>query len=415
MAGWKMGGAEARLGLMGYSEFVGFMAAVSIAIAIAIDITLPAFDEIKESFGMPPESNSVALTISLYFLGIAVAQVFYGPLADHYGRKPILSGGLILFVLGAAGSTLAPSMEVLLVSRFMWGMGAASPRVLSTSIVRDVFEGDRMARVLSLVMSVFLVGPVVAPLIGEGLLQFASWRVVFGATLAVGIGMLMWTVRLSETLHPAHRMPLGFSRTRFAFRTVLASRATLGYGLALTFVFGILITLLGSTPLIFEAVYGRSGQFAILFSLASAISAAAAYANSRLVERIGANTVMKVSGAGFVVVGTLIAAISVIDTGRPSFWLWYGLVTVIFALVNIFIPTGNALAMEPMGHLAGTASAVVGTLSLLGGTLLGMLIDGLLESSVTPMSIGFLVYGGLAMLSVLWASRSPRAPKSGVA
>lgn len=396
------------LGRMGYAEFVSLMAALSITIAVAIDITLPAFDEIKESFGLPPDSNSVALTISLYFLGIAVAQLFYGPLADHFGRRPILAAGLIVYVLGAAGSTLAPSLEMLLVARFVWGVGAASPRVLSNTIVRDVFEGDRMARVLSLVMSVFLIGPVIAPLIGEGLLRLGSWRLVFGATVALGVATLLWSVRLPETLDPDQHISLGFSQTREAFRAVLTTRATVGYGLALTFVFGILITLLGSSPLMFEAVYDRSAQFALFFSLASAVSAGAAYANSRLVERIGAQIVMRASGAGFVVVGVVIALVSVIGGGRPSFWVWFGLVTIIFALLSVFIPTGNALAMEPMGRLAGTASGVIGTLSLLGGTLLGILVDSTLQSSVTPMSIAFFVYGSLAMLSVVWAGRAPR-------
>lgn len=390
---------------MGYSEFVGFMAGLSIAIAIAIDITLPAFDEIKDSLELDPSSNALALTISLYFLGMALSQIFYGPLADHFGRKPVLNAGLILFTIGAAWSTFAPSLGSLLASRFVWGVGAGSPRVLSNTIVRDVFDGDRMARVLSLVMSVFLIGPVIAPLVGEGLLTLGTWRVVFGAGLVLGVGMLVWALRLEETLIPEHRTRFGFKRTGQALRAVLATRATIGYTVALTFIFGVLITLLGSLPLIFADVYGRADQFALLFSIASAVSAIAAYVNSRLVERTGARTVMRVSSVGFVVVGFLATVFSMIGEGEPGFWLWFTLVTMIFALLNILIPTGSALALEPMGRIAGTASSVVGTLSLLGGTLLGMLIDSRLEGSVTPMSAGFLAYGSLALIAVMWADR----------
>lgn len=390
---------------MGYSEFVGFMAGLSIAIAIAIDITLPAFDEIKDSLELDPSSNALALTISLYFLGMALSQIFYGPLADHFGRKPVLNAGLILFTIGAAWSTFAPSLGSLLASRFVWGVGAGSPRVLSNTIVRDVFDGDRMARVLSLVMSVFLIGPVIAPLVGEGLLTLGTWRVVFGAGLVLGVGMLVWALRLEETLIPEHRTRFGFRRTGQALRAVLATRATIGYTVALTFIFGVLITLLGSLPLIFADVYGRADQFALLFSIASAVSAIAAYVNSRLVERTGARTVMRVSSVGFVVVGFLATVFSMIGEGEPGFWLWFTLVTMIFALLNILIPTGSALALEPMGRIAGTASSVVGTLSLLGGTLLGMLIDSRLEGSVTPMSAGFLAYGSLALIAVMWADR----------
>ena len=416
------GSASSGLGGMGHTEFVALMAAFSITIAVAIDIILPAFDEIKNDFGLAADSNSIALTISLYFLGIASAQMLYGPLADHFGRKPILAAGLVIYLLGAAASMMAPSLGVLLVARFVWGVGAASPRVLTNTIVRDVFEGDQMARVLSLVMSVFLIGPIVAPLIGEGLLQVSDWRVVFGASLLLGLFTLAWSRRLGETLDPAHHIPLGLARTRDGFRAVLSTRTTVGYGLALTFVFGILLTLLASSPLLFDVVYGRSTQFALLFSLASAVSAGAAYANSRLVGLIGGRIVMLVSGAGFVVLGAAITVLSMIGAGRPSFWVWYALVTAIFALISIFIPTGNALAMEPMGHLAGTASAVIGTFSLLGGTALGFLIDATLETSVTPMSFGFLIYGSLAMLSVVWAGwknedgsslRNVQGPESG--
>ena len=165
---------------MGYREFVAYVAVMSITIAAAIDVMLPAFDEMKESLGLDPASNAIALTVTLYFGGMAFAQILWGPLADHYGRKPVLWAGLLIYGVGAAISTSAGSLGILLFGRFIWGIGAASARVMGITIIRDVFKGDRMARVMSLVMSVFLLGPVIAPLVGEGLLQFGSWRYVFG-------------------------------------------------------------------------------------------------------------------------------------------------------------------------------------------------------------------------------------------
>lgn len=395
-----------RPGGMSSSEFVAYMAALSVTIAVAIDITLPAFDEIKSSFDVPPESNVVALTISLYFLGMGASQLVYGPLSDHFGRKPVLNWGLGLFVLGAAGSMLAPSIGFLLVARLVWGVGAGSPRVLGFSIVRDVYEGDQMARVLSLVMAVFLIGPVVAPLIGQLILGLGSWRVVYGAGLVLGLAVFIWGGRLEETLEDADRRSLGFTRTRHAFQAVLASREAMSYAVATTFVFGILIALLGSTPQIFEVVYEREDQFAVLFSLASAVSAAGAYANSRVVELAGASNVMRRSTYILVAVSALLALVSAVSGGSPSFWLWYALIALLFALVNVLIPTGNALAMNPLGRIAGTAAAVIGAMSVVGGTLLAMIIERVLEDTVTPMSLGFLAYGVLVLTAVLFGAKA---------
>ncbi len=390
---------------MGYREFVALMAVMSMTIAAAIDVMLPAFDEIKETLGLAPDSNAVALTISIYFIGMACSQVLYGPLADRFGRKPVLYFGLAVYAVGAAGSTLASSLTFLLWARFVWGLGAAALRVLSITIVRDVVVGDKMARVMSLVMTVFLLGPVIAPLVGQGLLQLGSWRYVFGFSMAVGAVTLVWSFRLDETLDPADRRPLGFTRTREGFRAVVTNRQTLGYSLALTFVFGILLTFLASSQLMFDEVYGKADQFAFFFSLASVASAVAAFINSRLVERKGSHTVMNAAAIGMVLTGVAITTASVVGDGRPPFWLWFALMTAVISHVAVLMPTGNAIAMQPMGHLAGTASAVIGTFLMGGGSLLGAIVDSRLESSVTPMSVGFLVYGIMALVCIRWARR----------
>ena len=395
---------------MGYREFVAFMAVMSITIAAAIDVMLPAFDVMKESFGLDPGSNAIALTVTLYFVGMAVAQIFWGPLADHYGRKPILWVGLSIYAVGAAVSTLADSLSILLLGRFVWGIGAASARVMGVTIVRDVFQGDRMARVMSLVMSVFLLGPIIAPLVGEGLLQFGSWRYVFGLGLFFALATVLWTLRLDETLDPKDRLPLGFGQTRNAVRAVLASRQTLGHSFALTFVFGILLVFLGSSQLMFDEVYDRADQFALFFSLSSLFSAGAAYATARMVERIGSEKMATFGAAGFVVAAGAMTAVSLTADGKPSFWLWFGLLSVIMALVSVVLPTSNSLAMEPMGRLAGTASAVIGTMSMGLGSVLGAVVDTFLEESVTPMAMGFLVFGTLTLASVLWARRGAELP-----
>ncbi len=394
-----------QLTRMGYREFVAFMAVSTMTIAMAIDVMLPALGEMKEAFGLEPSDNSIALTVTVYFVGLAVAQLGYGPLADHYGRKSVLYLGLGIYLLGAAGSTLAPSLTMLLISRFVWGVGAASMRVLGNTLVRDVFEGNRMARVMSLVMTVFLLGPIVAPLVGQGLLQLGSWRFVFGAGTALALVVFFWSFRLNETLNPADRLPLGFARTADAFRAVLGTHETLWFSLALTFVFGNLLMFLASSELLFDVVYDRADMFAVMFSATSLAGAAVALANARVVERIGASTMMRGAAVVSVAAGAMLTAVSLAGGGAPPFWLWWPLVTVLTTTFSILIPMGNTLAMQPMGHLAGVAAAVVGTLAMGGGSLLGAVVDRFLSDSVTPQSIAFLLFSAMALGCIAVARR----------
>ncbi|MDH3500179.1 MAG: MFS transporter [Acidimicrobiia bacterium] len=390
---------------MSHREFVAFLATMSVTIAMAIDVMLPALGEMKASFGLPPDSNSIALTVTLYFVGMSAAQLFYGPLADHYGRRLVLYLGLAIYLVGAAGSALAPSLGVLLVSRFVWGVGAAAMRVLSNTLPRDVFDGDRMARVMSLVMTVFLLGPIVAPLIGQGLLQFASWRFVFGAGAVSAVVVVIWSFRLEETLDPINKLPLGFTRITGAIRAVLATRQTRWYAIAQIFIYGNLLMFLASSELLFDVVYGRSEIFAVAFSAAGALGAAVAYTNARVVERFGAGRMMMVGAIASVSLSATLAVVALAGDGAPSFWLWWALVAVLSSMFAILIPTSNALAMQPMGHLAGTAAAVVGTFAMGGGSLLGAVIDRTLSDSVTPQTVAFLAFSLATVVCVRLAHR----------
>ncbi len=403
--------APVRLQRMKYGEFVAFMATTSITIAMAIDVMLPALGEMKAAFGLDAADNAIALTVTAYFIGLSLAQLVYGPLADHFGRKPVLYLGLAIYLVGAAGSALAPSLAILLASRLVWGVGAAALRVLGNTIVRDVFAGDRMARVMSLVMTVFLLGPVVAPLIGEVLLRLGSWRYVFGAGAAVAVALFIWSFRLDETLDPEHRIPLGFSRTADAFRAVLATRVTLWYSVALMFVFGNLLMFLASSELLFDVVYGRSSTFAVTFSATSLLGGAVAFVNARVVERVGAERMLWGAAVAAVVFAAAVVVVAVGGSGTPSFWTWWVLVALVSGTFAILIPIGNTLAMQPMAHLAGTASAVVGTMAMGGGSLLGAIVDRFLSDTVTPQALGFLVFSLATLTAVRAARRTPARPR----
>lgn len=179
----------------GPRELLAFISATMALMALAIDLMLPAFDDIRSDFGLDPDSGEAASVITVFFPGLAVAQVFYGPLADRFGRKPILYSGIVVYIAGAIGSALAPSFELLLVARFVWGIGAAGSRVVAVAIVRDRFVGNQMARAMSQIMAIFVLVPVFAPLVGASIIAVAPWRAVFWFCVVWAIAIVFWSCR----------------------------------------------------------------------------------------------------------------------------------------------------------------------------------------------------------------------------
>jgi len=397
---------------MGDREFVAFVATMGMTISFAVDIILPAFDDVKASLGLAPDSNAIALTITVYFVAMSGAQLIYGPLADHFGRKPVLHAGLLIYFVGAIMSAFASSLAMLLLSRAVWGVGAASLRVLSNTIVRDLYQGDRMARVLSLVMSVFLLGPIAAPLIGEVILIFGPWQVVLAACGALAVVTALWSTRLPETLDPGDARPLRFSDTALAVRTVVRTRVSIGYALTAMFTFAVLATFLASSQLVIDEIYGRPDQYALLFALLSVGPVAFAYLNSRLVVRFGSHHILNVVGVVFVASNAILALLSIAAEGTPNFWVWFAFNSLNLSLVSMTIPTANAMAMAPLGKLAGTAAGVLGTIFMGGGSILAAGLDSTITNSVTPMSIGAFVFATSAYLTTRWAQRTVTATQT---
>lgn len=371
--------------------------------ALAIDTMLPAFDEMRVTFGLAPDSNRVALAVTTFFLGMALGQMFYGPLADRFGRKPVLYGSLLLYGVCAIGATIAPTLEALIVIRFIWGAAAAGPHVVTTAVARDLYTGDEMARVLSFVRSVFLIVPVLAPALGEALIALGSWRWVFGVGAVLALVVGAWSTRLPETLDPEQRRPLQFSAISGAFREIVHSRRTLGYTAAVTFSLGAFLPWLGSSQLIFDEIYGRPGQFALWFALIAAMMSVASLTAAWLVRRITATTMVRRSMVVFVIQSALFAVVVGVSGGVPPFGVF--LLLIVLAVANLVAvnPSLVSLAMEEMGHIAGTASAVIGTISYTGGAILAGLVDGAMSDSLAPIALGFLIYGAGMLASMLWA------------
>lgn len=395
--------APARPRGPGFPEFVCLIAMMMALNALAIDVMLPALPAIGEALGVVAE-NSRQWVITAYLLGFGVAQIVYGTLADRYGRKPILMIGLSLYVLFSAVAAFAPTFEALILARLGAGIGAAAMRVLAVSIVRDRYSGRTMARVMSLSFLVFLGVPILAPTLGQLILTLAPWPWIFGVLALAGGAFMIWSaIRLPETLHPQDRLPIRFDRIAAAFREVLTSRRSMGYTLAMTAITGALFGFINSSQQIFFDVFDEPGLFTTFFGLMAGGVAIASLLNARLVERLGSRLISHSALLGFIAMGLVHSLVTL--SGHETIWTFavlQGLTMFCFGLI-----AGNfgAMAMEPMGHIAGTASSAQGFISTTAGSTAGFLIGQQFNGSVVPLALGVTICGLAALVAVLFAER----------
>jgi len=393
---------KAPIRIDGEREFIAFAALISTSIALSIDMVLPAFADLRSSFGMEPTSNLPGLTITCIFVGMAIGMPFFGPLADTYGRIPVLRAGIALFALGALGSTLAPNLGSLLASRVLWGIGCAAPRTISQAMIRDKFEGDDMARVMAIVQTIFFAGPVLAPVIGDLLVRAGgSWRLTQLFGLAIAMVVWLWSFRITESLDSANKRDLSFSGTKEGLRVVWGNRVTIGYALTLLFSGGAFYSFLSSSELIISEVFEKPTWFVPYFSITMGVMAAVALTGSRVVGRIGARRLGHGALAFQLGVSFLMLALALSTDGVPPVGLWMVLMTAQIAAMVVMMPTMTTLALEPMEALAGTAASTIGFITLAIGALLGAIVDRQITSTVTPLAVGYALYTSLAVVVVL--------------
>ncbi|WP_332657192.1 multidrug effflux MFS transporter [Brevundimonas sp.] len=387
----------------GFPEFVALIAMMMALNALAIDSMLPALPAIGDALGVV-EENARQWVITAYLLGFGVAQIVYGPLADRYGRKPVLMVGLSLYVLFSVLAAFAPTFDLLIAARVGTGLGAAALRVLAVSIVRDRYSGRTMARVMSLSFLVFLGVPILAPTLGQLVLTVAPWPWVFGVLALAGGAFMLWAaIRLPETLHPEDRMPIQVARITAAFREAVTNRQSIGYTLAMTAITGALFGFINSSQQIFFDVFEAPGLFTTVFALVAGGIAVASLLNARLVEKLGSRLISHSALLGFIAMAAIHSAVAL--SGHETIWSFavlQGLTMFCFGLI-----AGNfgSMAMEPMGHIAGTASSAQGFISTTVGSTLGFLIGQQFDGSVAPMALGMTTMGLAALIFVLIAER----------
>jgi DHA1 family bicyclomycin/chloramphenicol resistance-like MFS transporter len=385
---------------IGRVEFIALMALLMSIAALSVDLMLPAMGAIREEFGLEADSTAVAGLVTSYVLGLALSQLVYGVLADRYGRKPLIYAGLAIYLIGASASVFAPSLGFLLVARFIWGLGAAGPRVLTLSVVRDTHEGSEMAKVMSFILAVFILIPAIAPSIGAVLTDWISWRGTFGFAVVVTLVVGVWSLRLPETLKPEHRREIGFRNIVESAKLVVTNRVTSMLTLALSVLFGAFISYIASSELIFTEVFDSADTFPLIFGGVALVMGVGMLANSWLVGRFGLTTLIHLMVVGYVAAATSLAALALATDGRPGLWVFVLGLALLVLFQSLLIPNLNTVAMIPMGAVAGIASAIIGTVSTGLAAAIGAYIDQLFDGTVTPLGISFAVASWLTFLAV---------------
>ncbi len=395
--------APARTRDVRFPEFVALMALLMALTALSIDIMLVALPDIVNAYAVTG-ANDRQLVVTAYMLGFAIGQPFHGPLSDRFGRKPVLAAGLVIFAIGSLGAALAPSFTALLAARALQGFGAAAPRVVAIAIVRDRFVGRDMARVMSFVMMVFIIVPVIAPALGEGILRLGSWPWIFGALFLTAVAAFVWSLlRLAETRPAADRMPLSTAALSHAFGKVVKTRATLGYTVAMGFLFGGLLSYVGSAQQIFVDVYGLGDLFPLAFGAIAMVMALASLTNARLVGRLGMHRVSHTALLAYVAAGAAMALAGFPE--HPPLAVLMAFMAVQFYCFGLIAPNFNAIAMEPLGRVAGMGSSFVGFYTTAAGAIVGWAIGQAFDGTVRPLLAGFAALGLLALASVLVTER----------
>jgi DHA1 family bicyclomycin/chloramphenicol resistance-like MFS transporter len=389
----------------GMAEFIALMAALMASNALAIDSMLPALPAIGDALGVADE-NRRQLVVVVYLFGFGIAQLVYGPLSDRFGRKRLLAGSLIFYAGFALLAGLASSFFLLLAARFLQGVAAAATRVLVVSVVRDRYHGPAMAQIMSMTMIVFMIVPILAPSLGQAVLAVGSWRNIFIFLAAYGAGLALWLMlRLPETLPRERRRPLSFASISEAVSITLRTRQSIGNALVQTLLVGALFSFINSIQQIVFDVFGRPALFGLVFACVAIPMAASSYANSRLVMRFGSRRLLLIALSCFS--ATALVHLIVAAWFGETIWSFVALQAATVAVFGMIGANAGALAMEPLGHIAGTASSIQGAMSTVGGALIGFAVGQSFDGTTIPFLVGFTGCGALALLAAIWANRQP--------
>lgn len=389
-------------GTLGPREFVVMMAMLMALNALAIDLMLPALPDIAGALGAP-SPNAQQQVVSFYFLGLGLGSLVHGPLADRFGRRKVILASLIGYVVSAAFAGLAPGWTALLMMRTTHGLFGAAMGVVATSVVRDRTSGDAMAKLMSMIFLIFMIVPIIAPSLGQVVLWIAHWRWVFLLLAGMGSAMALWVYRrLPETLNPAHVQPINVATTMRNWRALTTSRVALAYNLGAAIIVGANFGFLGSAQQIISQTFGRGDIFPLAFASVAAGIAIANFSNSRLVLHFGARRVSHSALMAFI----LLSAVQWWNAGADENLLTFLVIlSCNMGMIGFIGANFSSMAMEPFGHIAGTASSFQVAMRTLVAAGIGAVIGARFDGSALPLAQGYATCGLAALALVLWGEK----------
>lgn len=390
---------EDRHAPLSVGAFVVVLAGLMAVNPLAVDIMLPAYPQIADAMG-GIEITRMQTMITFYMFGFALSQLFVGFLADRYGRKVVLIVGLVIYMIAGGLAAVASDFTMLLVARFIQGIGSGAPRIAAQASIRDCYSGRQMARIMSLVMTVFLVVPVLAPSIGQAVLLVSSWHWVFASLSILGAVLLVVsTLYFPETLPPARRRVISIPAIADAMSSIFLNPQTIGYTLAAGAFFGSMFGFIGTAQPVMADHFGLGLYFPIVFAALAVGMSISSFLNSRLVERFGMRLLSHAATMAFTLDG--LAMVILAESGLLTVWIFIPMMTLNMLFTGLVFSNFNALAMEPQGHVAGVASSFVSAVTVVLGAVIGYVIGDNYDGTATPLVIGFATCGAGTLIVLL--------------
>ncbi|MCA8883136.1 MAG: multidrug effflux MFS transporter [Rhodobacteraceae bacterium] len=394
-------------------EFIALMAMMVAVIAFSLDAMLPALPQIAASLS-PDAPDRVQLLVPSFVLGLGLGTLTVGPMADRFGRKPVLLVLVAVYCAGAALAWRAQSLDLLLAARVLQGLGAAGPRVVAMTVVRDRYVGREMAQIMSFIMMVFALVPAIAPALGAALIALAGWRSVFVSFAVFALTSGLWfMLRQPETLAPADRLPLDMRRLARAAKEILSHRVMQRSILVQILIYGMLFGNLSTVQPVMDQIFHRGDSFPLWFALIALFGSAGGFINSRLVMRLGMRRmIVRALICQFVVSLAYLACDFVgLGTGALGFAAFFVWTMSVFLLVGFTLGNLNALALEPLGHLAGTATSVMTAIATVGAAVIAVPVSLAFDgTSPHPVALVLLCYVTPAMLLMRGMPREAPRP-----
>lgn len=382
-------------------EFIAMATVLMATIALSIDVMLPALGDMASELGV--ESNRRQMVIVALFLGLAAGQLVFGPMSDSIGRRPAIVIGAAFFAVGGLICAMATTFETLIAGRLLQGAGAAGPRIVTVALIRDRFEGAAMARVMSIIMGIFIMVPVLAPSLGQALLLVMPWRGLFTLLSVVCVGGALWLLRRQpETILEKRTFRVG--KFAAAVLEVLTERRAMAFTVAGGLCYGALMGYINSSQQLFQETYEVGTLYAVLFGCAALFISVATLTNARLVKRFAMDRICVLAVSGLIIWSLAFMGMMMIMGDLPPLWLFMSANCPALFLLGLTFGNFNAIALEKLGHIAGLAAAVTASVLTLVGAVAAGAIGFSYNMSLYPIFLGYAVCGAIALILMLLPS-----------